>query len=258
MTSLEGDFRRMISNAKSYNEKQSRVYSDAEKVRKALSNFMIENNPAYKSGDYQPFTTPVPEGWQDRLKELKTSDQDAGGDIVPEEESKPTSRRTRLVTHVGSSSAAAANNSRASSTPAIQDAEGAYESFEGNNFQQAQEKIVTEMINFKDEYVHAYCSCSLLTFNDRDNFVFIPFTNLPPRTLVDYYKVIKHPVCLRSVQKAVRGIKGRDKPTGTTFLKSWQAFEEEVSYIWNNARDYNEDSSDLFILAGELEVPHLH
>jgi len=60
-------------------------------------------------------------------------------------------------------------------------------------------------------------------------------------------------VSLKSVQKLVRGIKGRDKPTGATFFKSWAAFEEEVSKIWGNARIYNEDGSPIFELAGELE-----
>ena len=52
----------------------------------------------------------------------------------------------------------------------------------------------------------------------------------------------------------VRGIKGRDKPTGVSFFKSWQAFEDEISYIWKNARQYNEDGSEIFELAGEFEV----
>lgn len=84
--------------------------------------------------------------------------------------------------------------------------------------------------------------------------VFTPFITFPSRTLADYYKVIKNPVSLKSVQKAVRGIKGRDKPTNITFLKNWTAFEEEVSRIWDNARTYNEDGSDMSNLAGELEV----
>lgn len=82
----------------------------------------------------------------------------------------------------------------------------------------------------------------------------MPFINLPSRDLRDYYKVIKHPVCLKGAQKAVRGIKGREKPTGTTFFKSWQAFEDEISHIWNNAREYNEDGSEISIMAGHLEV----
>ncbi len=56
------------------------------------------------------------------------------------------------------------------------------------------------------------------------------------------------------MQKQVRGIKGRDKPTGVSFFKGWQSFEDEVSCIWNNARHYNEDGSEIFELAGEIEV----
>ena len=150
MTFLEGDLRRMIRNAKSFNEKQSQVFSDSEKVRKILSRFMEEHNPAYKSSDYTAYTTPVPPDWQEKTQEQKVAPaQNAQIKDDPEEVEKPTGRRTRLVTHVGSSSAA--NNRRASSTPAVQDADGAYESFEGNTFQQAQEKMITEMINYKDD-----------------------------------------------------------------------------------------------------------
>ena len=150
MTFLEGDLRRMISNAKSFNEKRSRVFSDSEKIRKILSRFMEEHNPAYRFSDYTAYTTPIPPDWQEKLQEQKAAQaKNAQVKDDPDEEEKPSGRRTRLVTHVGSSSAA--NNRRASSTPAVQDAEGAYESFEGNTFQQAQEKIMTEMINQKDD-----------------------------------------------------------------------------------------------------------
>ena len=149
MTRLEGDLRRMISNAKAFNEKRSQAFSDSEKIRKQLQVFMQENNPAYKDPDYVPFTTPVPEGWQARLQKLEdTHDQDAEGETDPEEVAKPAKKPTRLVTRVGPS--AAANDRRASSTPAAQDVEGAYESFEGNTFQQAQEKIVSEIISHTD------------------------------------------------------------------------------------------------------------
>lgn len=95
--------------------------------------------------------------------------------------------------------------------------------------------------------------CCLLSTH-RDQLIFAPFIHLPSRTLTDYYRIIKRPVSLKSAQKLVRGIKGRDPPTGSTFLKSWQAFEDEVSYIWKNARTYNEDGSAISELAGELEV----
>lgn len=237
MTSLEGDLRRMISNAKAFNEKRSQAFSDSEKIRKQLQVFMQENNPAYRDPSYVPYTTPVPEGWREKQeKQEDIHEQDAEGDTDPEEIVKVPEKRTRLVTRVGSS--AAANDHRASSTPAAQDVEGPYESFEGNTFQQAQEKIVVGIMNHTDA---------------EDNAIFSPFITLPPRTLLDYYKLIKHPVSLKSVNKLVRGIKGREPPTGSTFLKSWHAFEEEVSYIWSNARNYNEDGSDIYLLSEELE-----
>ena len=150
MTRLEGDLRRMVSNAKSFNEKKSQVFSDSEKIRKILSRYMEENNPAYKDPDHQTYTTPVPDGWQQKLQERNvTKEKNVEVKDDPEEEPKPTGRRTRLVTHVGSTSTT--DNRRASSTPAVQDAEDAYESFDGNTFQQAQEKILTEMINYKDD-----------------------------------------------------------------------------------------------------------
>lgn len=66
--------------------------------------------------------------------------------------------------------------------------------------------------------------------------------------------MIKNPVSLNGVKKKVRGQHGRNPPTGVTDFKNWDAFEEEVSFIWRNAREYNEDGSELYNLAGEFEV----
>lgn len=78
--------------------------------------------------------------------------------------------------------------------------------------------------------------------------------NLPTRALKDYYQLIKTPMSLSGVQKKVRGVKGREPPTGITLLKSWNEFEEQVSLIWKNAREYNEDGSDIYDLSLQLEV----
>ena len=42
-----------------------------------------------------------------------------------------------------------------------------------------------------------------------------------------------------------------------SLLKSWDSFEHEVSYIWRNAREYNEDGSAIVELAEEIRVCHL-
>lgn len=157
MTSLESDLRRMVSNAKSYNEKSSELFSDAEKIRKLVVSFMSTNNPAYETGNYHPISTPVPEGWQERLRleELQdldshadTHDLDAEGETDPDEAIEIT-RPTRSA--LEGASAFGSLSRGASHTPAVQDIDGAGESFQGNTFQQAQEKIITEMINLQND-----------------------------------------------------------------------------------------------------------
>ena len=232
---------------------------------------MTANNPAYKTGNYVPGPTPIPDDWQVQLEQeeeekpesdVAEAEPDADGETDHEdspEASQPdpaTSTRRQRAAAARSSPTSNSKNPRASSTPAVQDAEGAGESFEGDSFQQAQEKIVTEMINLKnDEYAYSTAIPALpLMRPPSGELVSGAFLNLPSRELRDYYRVIRHPVCLRSVQKLVRGVKGREKPTGHTLLKSWQALEDESSYIWNNAREYNEDGSVISELAGQLEV----
>ncbi|SLM40141.1 Bromodomain [Lasallia pustulata] len=236
MTPVESDLRRMVSNAKSFNEKSSDIFSDAEKIRKLVSSTMQKINPAYADKSYAPFATPIPDvKFEEIKKQVDIQDVDAEGETDPEVNEKPK----RPITIIGPSSAIATNGRRASSTPAVQDAEDAGQSFDGNTFQQAQEKIMTELMKLE---------------NDDGQLISTDFLNLPPRQLQDYYRIIKRPVCLKGVQKLVRGIKGREKPTGVSFFKSWHAFESELNYIWNNAREYNEDESEIVKLAGQVEV----
>ena len=111
--------------------------------------------------------------------------------------------------------------------------------FVGKSFTQAQDKILEEMIQYVDE--------------DGELEIFTPFVNLPPRNLADYYQVIKYPTSLKGLQRRVRGVQGRGPPTWVSEFKSWDSFSKEASYIWQNAREYNEDGSEIFDLAGELE-----
>ena len=83
--------------------------------------------------------------------------------------------------------------------------------------------------------------------------VFQPFVHLPPRSLTAYYQVIKKPVSLTALKKRTKGVHGREKPTGVSDFKTWDAFEDEVSYVWKNAKTFNEDGSDIFNLATEFE-----
>ncbi|KAJ5099119.1 hypothetical protein N7532_006120 [Penicillium argentinense] len=103
--------------------------------------------------------------------------------------------------------------------------------FEGDNIQTAQDKIMSELLKLKD--------------SDGEEVAY-PFIGKPDRNLYrDYYEIIQHPVSLRSIQQKVRGTESRRKPSKTTAFPTWESFEDEVSYIWRNAREYNEDDSDI-------------
>lgn len=150
----------MVSNAKFFNERNSDVFSDAEKIRKMVSNYMNKVNPAYKDGSgYIPMPTPIPgeklngtSGGTNNQEDGEEDDVDADGETDLEEAVPPKPRKS--VTLHGPSAEKEFNRRRASSTPAVQEAEDAGEDFEGNTFQQAQEKIMSEMIQLKNkEYV---------------------------------------------------------------------------------------------------------
>lgn len=142
----------MVSNAKSFNEKSSELFSDAEKIRKLVVSFMTKHNPAYETGGYTPYSTPVPVGWQNRLQiESEAHDIDADGETDPDEAINTTHIANVVNATNVTTTTKQSDYREASLTPVIQDAEGAGESFEGNNFQQAQDKLLTEMINLKNE-----------------------------------------------------------------------------------------------------------
>ncbi|KAI1766647.1 Bromodomain-containing protein [Hypoxylon sp. FL1150] len=111
--------------------------------------------------------------------------------------------------------------------------------YKGLNFQQAQEKILEELLRRKDE--------------SGEFPYFEPFIYLPPRSLKDYYDIITEPLSLKALQKQVRGQHGRGGATYVSDFKAWAAFEDQASLIWKNAYHYNEDGSDISLMAQELE-----
>ena len=143
LSALESYFKRMVSNAKEYNQRGSEIYDDAERLRKALSNFMTKTNPAYKNvPGYTAVPTPIPAEGED-----PASDEDAEGEPDSEAETMPSKRRGRPPKN----SQARSSTPRHSSTPAVQDSQYAGVGFAGLTFQQAQEKIVSDMIRHKED-----------------------------------------------------------------------------------------------------------
>ncbi|KAK8016331.1 Bromodomain-containing protein [Apiospora rasikravindrae] len=288
LSSLEGDFKRLVSNAKETNSRQSEVFSDSERVRKAVSNLMVKHNPAYKSGNYQAVATPLPPSPGPNDAEDDEEDEEDEDDAPGEDEvdDTPTKANGKAVTNTEddedaegeeeeegegdeddneedeededgddepeptpisgkrrrggrpSRNAATPHASRSASSQAkgVDSYDGV--SFEGLTFQQAQEKIVGDTLRKKD---------------DSDYNYFEAFIYLPARSLKDYYEIIAEPMSLKALHKQVRGQHGRTQATGVSDFKSWAAFEDQASLIWKNAYHYNEDGSEIFVMAQELE-----
>lgn len=86
-----------------------------------------------------------------------------------------------------------------------------------------------------------------------------PFLYKPDRNLYkEYYEIIQHPVSLRSLLKQVRGIEGRKPHSRKTAFPTWQMFADEMEYVWGNAREFNEEDSEIVDLANILEVRDTH
>jgi hypothetical protein len=239
LAQVESDCKRLVNNAKAYNDKRSSIYEDAERLRKTASNWMTKHNPAYKDSSYIAVATPIP-GEENSLP----------GKPIPRIASTPRAAPSPAFTATPDTTerprraAAAAQPatpvpSRLRQSRAIEQVEDNPD-FDGKTFQQAQEQIVKELI----DYVEPTSGLP----------IFAPFVNLPSRSLKDYYALIKDPMSLAAVKKRVQGVVGRDQPTGFTLFKSWDALENAMVLIWKNARDYNEDGSEIYNVSLELEV----
>ncbi|KAI8940182.1 hypothetical protein NX059_003889 [Plenodomus lindquistii] len=233
LAQVESDCKRLVNNAKAFNEKKSPIYEDAERLRKTASNWMVKHNPAYRDGNYIAVPTPIP--GEENATPAKATPRAAA---TPRTAYTPATIETvdrprRAAAAVQATPAPSKLRQSASLAPEEDD----NPDFAGKTFQQAQEQIVRELIEHEDGGLQ----------------IFAPFQNLPSRSLKDYYQLIKDPMSLSAVHKKVRGVIGREAPTGQTLFKSWDAFEEAVSLIWTNARIYNEDGSDIYNLSLEFE-----
>ncbi|KAI9648855.1 hypothetical protein NHQ30_003496 [Ciborinia camelliae] len=168
LSELECFFKRLVKNAKDYNERESIIHRDAERIRKAVVKFMNENNPEYKTNpgmkleptpigptepgahklvvpkpaEPAPVPVPVPTLQDD-------SDADAEGEPEDLDEAIKTEpqpivkRRGRPPKNPGAP--------RKSTTPAVSDSQYAGVSFTGLTFQQAQEKILADVLSHKED-----------------------------------------------------------------------------------------------------------
>lgn len=187
VSALESDFKRMIQNAKDYNEPRSEIYEDAERIRKLIYNYMKINNPAYRDSNYSAVPTPIPGGstkitltngnhrvtaaQSAQTKPAVTHSPTPTPVVKDERTSKEDSSRLRLSLGPRTAEKPAEKHSeppserKSSVAPSAADkAEDESMDFTGKSFQEAQQMIVAEMIRYTDEeYVIADDLCEILT-----------------------------------------------------------------------------------------------
>jgi hypothetical protein len=152
----------MITNAKRYNERDSDIFNDAEKIRKYITKHMERINPAYKNPEYQAFPTPVPgEDAPIPRKSMpaQTKPEKEEVELAMEEQKAPKPRRS-VTLHgpkapekekpVKEASAQFAKPVK-ETTPVNADIEKESKGFEGLSFQAAQEKIIEDMMTIVDD-----------------------------------------------------------------------------------------------------------
>ena len=247
----------MVQNAKDYNLPGSAIVEDAERLRKTIYNFMKLHNPEYSDKNYAAIATPIPEAGSSlkiSMRKSKPIEEPEMEEDVPEPapEPKTNKRKSRGTPHLEEEVKEPKETKVVKSIE--KDVEDDGPSFVGKSLQEAQEQLVNEMINHEEKGYVTQFAVNNADISRSGLKIFTPFVMLPSRELVDYYRVIRQPTSLNGLMKRVKGIHGRKDNTGLTDFNTWDAFENEVSKVWQNARVYNEDESEIWMLAGELQV----
>ncbi|KAK5038724.1 hypothetical protein LTR16_011905, partial [Cryomyces antarcticus] len=129
----------MVTNAKSYNNKDSLIFADAERIRKAVSNFMVKSNPAYMDPRYTAFPTPLPVNGSNGVYKTESS---------PENSTETPGRPRRTAAPASTSQSIPPRiQSVARGSAAAEESNG---DFTGKTFQQAQEQIMNELIKYRE------------------------------------------------------------------------------------------------------------
>jgi outer membrane biosynthesis protein TonB len=142
-----------------FNDKKSIIYEDAERLRKTASNWMVKNNPAYRIQGYTAIATPVPGeeavppgrpiprpvvvATPKPVTTPKPAATPKPKVPTPEVTSERSSRRTAVP--LPSTPAPSKLRQAASAVP---ERDRNTQDFNGKSFQQAQEKIIKDLLEY--------------------------------------------------------------------------------------------------------------
>lgn len=175
----------MVANAKEYNERDSEIHADAEKIRRHVQTFMTQHNPAYEDSSHQPFPTQIPksrekEDPEDGLEEEHAEGIEEEKEIALGTNGGRKSRRSGAQSAVKAELVAQADTSTSSNgtatagqakrrltlngpkdvaappvakspTPKPSAPATVGPSFEGKTFQEVQEIIMEDLLSFTND-----------------------------------------------------------------------------------------------------------
>lgn len=165
LTTLESYWKRLVQNAKEYNERESLIHKDAERIRKIVATWMLKHNPAYNDPKYVAYPTPIPVD----IPRSELADAAAGDDTHAEGESDQelaATDATASATPMSETPGPRRKPGRPFKNPPAPELETQRQassisgadhsiklggSFDGLTFQEAQEKILEEMVNYKED-----------------------------------------------------------------------------------------------------------
>jgi hypothetical protein len=151
VSALEGDLKRLVQNAKDFNDPRSEIFEDAERIRKLVFNFMKVNNPAYKEDPkYSATPTPLPS----RAPAVQNGVKREASESLPEPREKP-----KIILSARTSEQPDKQTSVASSGATLEDEDGEDGDgegqddidFTGKTFQEAQQAMISYLLHFHDE-----------------------------------------------------------------------------------------------------------
>lgn len=167
LSALESDVKRLVNNAKHFNDKKSLIYEDAERIRKTASNWMVKNNPAYKDSSYVAVATPIPEtavngSSKTEAQEVSTpvSQRPRRGTVSSQpppsaKEKRPTRGRPKKQEQQPEESKVEAEEEEEEEQEQEQDdndeAEEDMFDFTGKTFQQAQDNLISGIIDYVED-----------------------------------------------------------------------------------------------------------
>ncbi len=168
VTALESDFKRLIQNAKDFNDPKSEIYEDAERIRKLVFNYMKIHNPAYRDDPrYTAQPTPIPQSkptlvLKNAKKESSTATPEARE--ASEQPKLPPSARGSVQPPEKQESVAPSAGTGAKDEDDEDEGEeagGDDIEFVGKTFQEAQQMMIAYLLTYKDaEYVNRSAASS--------------------------------------------------------------------------------------------------